>query len=154
MALGHILSQSISRNEGYRSPVTRPSAPPPAALSHNLNRLLSAAVVSPRFQRLLLADPVAALAAGYNGESFPLTQTEYAAVTSLCVNSLRDFAAQLLRLMQEAISLGPEFSPEFSPGIDAVAQPEQPAPLPYKQESAYSRFVAPTRPARYGFAGQ
>lgn len=112
MALGRILSQSLSRNEHFAAPAMRPTAPRPAAnhapssLSKNLNRLLSAAVVSPRFQRLLLTDPVAALAAGYNGENFHLTPVEYSAVTSLRVNSVRDFAAQLLRMLSYSPSTG------------------------------------------------
>jgi hypothetical protein len=84
----------------------------PASLSKNLNRLLSAAVVSPRFQRLLLSDPVAALAAGYNGENFQLTPAEYAAVTSLRVSTVRDFAAQLLRLLQYATGDSANYAPE------------------------------------------
>jgi hypothetical protein len=98
MALGQILAQSLSRNEYYSMPAKRS----PASLSGNLNRLLSAAVVSPRFRRLLLSDPAAALAAGYNGEQFHLTPEEYAAVTSLRVYTIRDFAAQLLATLQYA----------------------------------------------------
>ena len=93
MALGQILTRSLSRNERFEATTTRA----PASLSKNLNRLLSAAVVSPRFQQLLLTDPASALAKGYNGEEFHLTPPEYAAVTSLRVNSIRDFATQLLR---------------------------------------------------------
>lgn len=96
MALGQIISQSLARNEHLKAPV----AHPPASLSKNLNRLLSAAVVSHRFRHLLLSDPVAALASGYNGEEFHLTPVEYAAVTSLRVSNVRDFATQLLRIIQ------------------------------------------------------
>lgn len=103
MALGQILSQSLSRNEHFVAPVTRaPVSHPPASLSKNLNRLLSAAVVSPQFRGLLLSDPVTALAAGYNGENFQLTPAEYAAVTSLRVGTIREFATQLLHLLQHA----------------------------------------------------
>lgn len=95
MALANILSHSLSRNEHRSTPAMRSSA----HLSKNLNRLISAAVVSPRFQRLLLSDPVVALAVGYNGESFQLTPAEYAAVTSMRVGSVRDLAAHLLRIL-------------------------------------------------------
>src|SRR5687767_834440 len=108
MALGQILHQSFSNNEH----VVKPAMRSPGSLSKNLNRLLSAAVVSPRFRRLLLSDPVAALAAGYNGENFQLTPAEYAAVTSLRVNSVRDFAAQLLRLLQYATGDAAHYAPE------------------------------------------
>jgi hypothetical protein len=98
MALGHILSQSLSRNEHF----TAPAKHSPMPLSKNLNRLVCAAVVNPGFQGLLLSDPVAALAAGYNGENFQLTPAEYKAVTSLRVRTVNDFAAQLLNMLQHA----------------------------------------------------
>lgn len=103
MALGQILTQSLSRSEQFVAPATHtPATHSPASLSKNVNRLVSAAIVNPRFRRLLLTDPVAALAAGYNGEDFQLTSVEYAAVTSLQVSTIRDFAAQLLRRLQFA----------------------------------------------------
>ena len=113
MVFGQILSQSLSRDEHFVAPAMRSLASPsPASLSKNLNRLLSAAVVSPRFRCLLLSDPIAALAAGYNGESFQLTPAEYAAVTSLRVGTVPDFAAQLLRMLQcatgDAVLCAPE----------------------------------------------
>jgi hypothetical protein len=107
MALGQILSQSLSRNEFYRAPVKRA----PKSLSGNLNRLISAAVVSPRFCGLLLSDPTAALAAGYNGEKFNLTPAEYAAVTSLRVYNVREFAAQLLGILQYASADAAQYAP-------------------------------------------
>jgi hypothetical protein len=161
MALGHFLSQSISRSEEYsikRAPATQPTA----SLSGNLNRLLSAAIVNPRFQNLLLTNPVAALAAGYNGETFQLTQAEYAAVTSLCVSTLRDFATQLLRDLQESVPFGTEAQPDFRFADTAPSgrenNREQPASLPCKQEgkpelpTPYSRFSAPTRYGRQSVA--
>lgn len=138
-----------------RSSVGQPSA----TLSGNLNRLLSAAIVNPRFQRLLLTNPVAALAAGYNGETFQLTQSEYAAVTSLCVATLREFAAQLL-LISQAVSPSSAESPrdfQFSESTLSGRENarenirenfrEQPTTLPCKQESdnAFTRFSAPSR---------
>jgi hypothetical protein len=81
-------------------------------LSKNLNRLLSAAVVSPRFRSLLLSDPVAALAAGYNGETFQLTPVEYAAVTSLRVSTIREFAAQLLLILRYSAEADPLYTSE------------------------------------------
>jgi len=111
MALGQILSQTMvtSGTQVQRSP---------ASLSNNINRLLSAIVVSPRFRQLLFSDPAAALAAGYNGEKFQLTPTEYDAVTSLHVNTVREFAAQLLRTLQQ-VTTDSIFSP-------AEAEPEYP----------------------------
>jgi hypothetical protein len=103
MALGQILTHSISRSEQMVASAPRPPAThSPALLSKNVNRLVSAAIVSPRFRHLLLTDPVAALATGYNGEDFQLTPAEYAVITSLKVSTIRDFAAQLLRRLQYA----------------------------------------------------
>jgi hypothetical protein len=107
MALGRIMSQSLFRNEHFAVPVPHP----PVSLSKNLNRLLSAAVVSPRFRSLLLSNPAAALATGYNGESFQLTQTEYAAVMSLRASTISDFAAQLLRIFQHASEDAAHYAP-------------------------------------------
>ncbi len=64
---------------------------------------MSAAVVSPRFCRLLLSDPVSALAAGYNGERFQLTPEEVRLVCSIRTTSLRGFAAQLVERIQEPV---------------------------------------------------
>ena len=96
MALNNILTTSSTRN----APISPPARRAPASLSDNLNRLISAAVVSTHFRTLLFADPVKALATGYNGEKFHLTAAEFAAVTSIRVNTVRDFAAQLLKIFQ------------------------------------------------------
>jgi hypothetical protein len=64
--------------------------------SHDLNRMLSAAVVSRRFCNLLLTDAEAALHSGYNGESFELSERERTAILAIRAGTLRDFAAQLI----------------------------------------------------------
>jgi hypothetical protein len=66
------------------------------ANSKEINRLLTAAIVSRRFRQLLLADPPAALRIGYNGENFRLTLDEINLVQSIHATTLPDFAAQLL----------------------------------------------------------
>lgn len=60
-----------------------------------LCRLISAAVVSRDFCNLLLANPAAALASGYNGESFCLTSEERQKILSIHASSLAGFATQL-----------------------------------------------------------
>lgn len=86
-------------------PVRRPvRRQPPTRFSESLNRLISAAVVSPRFCRQLLSDPSAALATGYNGERFHLTSEEMRLVCSIRATSLRTFAAQLVDFVQEPVS--------------------------------------------------
>jgi hypothetical protein len=76
---------------------TQPVSNDPAgAYSKDLNRMLSAAVVSRRFRNLLLTDPQAALHSGYQGESFQLSENERNAVLAIHAGDLREFAAQLL----------------------------------------------------------
>lgn len=125
MALGPILHQSsLHQSLSRRELCVTPAPPAPAPLSSDLTRLLSAAVVSPTFRRLLLSDPAAALAAGYNGENFQLSAAEYNAVTSLRAGTIRDFAAQLLHMFQptrpEAV-LEPA-SPQAEVYVAAVAR--------------------------------
>ena len=163
MGLGQILSQSLSRNEYRVAPAMRSSVShSPASLSKNLNRLLSAAIVSPRFCCLLLSNPVAALAAGYSGESFQLTPVEYAAVTSLRVGTVRDFAAQLLHALQCASGDTALYDTETQADLHFAEIPtqspdntgEQPALLSYRQEAdnSHSRHAAPARLARCSVA--
>jgi hypothetical protein len=64
-----------------------------------LNRLLAAAVVNDRFQKMLLDHPEKALQEGYQGESFFLTQDEYDLVLSTRASTLKDFAAQLIQTL-------------------------------------------------------
>lgn len=72
-----------------------PQEPTPA-LGPELNRVLSAAVVSAAFRRLLLSDPVAALTGGYNGESFEIQADELAQIVMIQAGSLAEFAGELL----------------------------------------------------------
>jgi hypothetical protein len=65
-------------------------------LSPELNRMLSAAVVSVSFRRLLLRDPIAAVTRGYNGESFEIPADELTQIKSIRAESLAQFASQLI----------------------------------------------------------
>lgn len=60
-----------------------------------LSRLINAAVISPAFCELLLTNPEAALATGYNDERFRLTVEEQQRVMRIRANSLADFALHL-----------------------------------------------------------
>ena len=62
-----------------------------------LSRLINAAVVSKEFRELLLSEPAAALAAGYNGEIFQLTPEEHKLILSIRVSALADFAIQVIQ---------------------------------------------------------
>lgn len=70
--------------------------PTVAAISPEVNRLLTAAVVNRRFCRMLLTNPVGALTLGYRGEAFRLNPTELRRISAIRATSLRDFAFQLL----------------------------------------------------------
>lgn len=61
-----------------------------------IDRLLTAAVVNRRFCRLLLSNPLAALASGYRGEAFNLNPGEVKQISAIRATTLRDFALQLL----------------------------------------------------------
>jgi len=67
-------------------------------LSRELNRLVTAAVVSKRFCELLLEDPAEAIADGYAGEAFLLTDEEHDLVLSIQASTLQEFAIKLLDL--------------------------------------------------------
>lgn len=60
-----------------------------------LNRLLSAAIVSPRFCQALLQDPVGTISRGYYGQRFALSQEELKMVSGIRAQGLQDFAAQI-----------------------------------------------------------
>lgn len=61
----------------------------------DLNRVLSAAVVSRSFRNALLNDPAKAIAGGYLGEQFHLSSKTRQRISSMRAVSLTDFAAQL-----------------------------------------------------------
>jgi hypothetical protein len=63
--------------------------------SIEINRLLAAAAVSTRFCNLLLSNPARALAEGFAGEQFTLSDDEQDFILSLRVSSLKEFATQL-----------------------------------------------------------
>lgn len=142
MALGQILSQSLSRGERPLPRETRSTV----ALSKNLNRLISAAVVSPRFCGLLLSDPVNALATGYNGETFQLTPPEYAAVTSVHASNVRDFAAQLLAIFQNVSDIAAITQPK-----DIISEQPSSASVQWTETDSHtksSRSAKHTMPTR------
>jgi hypothetical protein len=61
---------------------------------YELSRLLTAAVVSESFRRLLLANPEKALSSGFKGEAFHLGKEEKSRLAAIRASSLADFAAQ------------------------------------------------------------
>ncbi len=96
------------------------SAPAPAGRneigqSTEINRLLTAAVVSRRFCQLLLANPVAALTAGYRGEAFRLSADEMHRVMAIRASSLQDFAQQLQKNAETDSDAAPVYETYQSP---------------------------------------
>jgi hypothetical protein len=61
----------------------------------SLNELVCAATVNVRFRETLLRDPAKAIASGYFGHSFALTQEEHDLVVGIQAKGLDDFAAQV-----------------------------------------------------------
>lgn len=69
-----------------------------------ISRLISAAIVDRSFQKVLLTKPAEAMASGYNGETFDLTDDDRAMIMTIQATSLNDFAAQLVRLRENNCS--------------------------------------------------
>jgi hypothetical protein len=64
--------------------------------TQELNRVLSAAIVSPTFCKLLLKDPQVAISKGYQGETFHLNADERNCILSIKAPDLASFANQVL----------------------------------------------------------
>jgi hypothetical protein len=61
-----------------------------------LNRLLSAAIVSTGFRNMLMTNPESAIIKGYQGEKFNLSSDEYRWLVSVQATDLASFASQML----------------------------------------------------------
>jgi hypothetical protein len=61
-----------------------------------LNRLLSAAIVSAGFRNMLITNPETAIDKGYQGEKFNLSPDEYRWLVSVQATDLASFASQML----------------------------------------------------------
>ncbi len=65
-----------------------------------LQRLFAAAVVSGQFRETLIQKPEEALARGYLGQAFTLTDRETTVIKSIRAENLADFAQQVHRALQ------------------------------------------------------
>ncbi|RME08644.1 MAG: hypothetical protein D6803_00670 [Anaerolineae bacterium] len=83
-----------------------------AAISPEVNRLLSAAVVSKRFRELLLRNPQKALEEGYLGHAFALNEDDRAMILSIRADTLADFALQIVQWCETA-TITEEASPIY-----------------------------------------
>jgi len=63
--------------------------------SAEFSRILSAAVINRSFRKMLLADPLKAIASGYSGEKFDINNNQKNKLAAIRANSLADFALQL-----------------------------------------------------------
>lgn len=72
-----------------------------SARNDELNRLLSAAVVSKSFRSMLLSSPELALANGYQGEAFNLSDADRSWLFSIKASSLSDLAANMVTHQQK-----------------------------------------------------
>ncbi len=61
--------------------------------NREISRIISAAVVNSRFRQKLLQDPLAAVAAGFNGESFNLRSEQQHQMVSANAATLAQFAS-------------------------------------------------------------
>ena len=60
-----------------------------------LHRLFAAAIVSDQFRTTLLREPERALANGYLGQAFPLTDQEKKIIKTIRAENLTDFAQKV-----------------------------------------------------------
>lgn len=62
-----------------------------------ISRLLTAAVISAEFRKMLLSNPGKAISVGYGGESFHLPGEERKRLAAIQATNLADFASQAQR---------------------------------------------------------
>jgi len=69
--------------------------PKPVAKPSGLHRLFAAAIVSDQFREVLLSEPEMALAGGYLGQPFILTDKERTIIKNVRAKNLTDFAQKV-----------------------------------------------------------
>jgi hypothetical protein len=67
----------------------------PAVERTALHRLFAAAIVNDQFRKTLLREPEKALANGYLGQTFPLTDQEKKIIKTIRAENLSDFAQKV-----------------------------------------------------------
>lgn len=72
----------------------------PVSSRTGLHRLFAAAIVSDQFRETLLSKPEEALANGYLGQTFALTDREKIIIKSIRANTLTDLAQQVNRALK------------------------------------------------------
>ncbi len=64
-------------------------------IEREYSRIMTAAVISERFRKLLLSNPQLAIKNGYAGEAFNLEKEESERISSIKASSLAEFAKQM-----------------------------------------------------------
>lgn len=82
----------------YTAPALNVSKPVNARTG--LHRLFAAAIVSDQFRETLLSKPEEALAHGYLGQTFPLTDQERTLIKSIQADTLTDLAQKVNRALK------------------------------------------------------
>jgi hypothetical protein len=85
-------SYSASSRGFGKAPVTRTA----------LHRLFAAAIVSDQFRTTLLRAPEEALAKGYLGQMFPLTDQERRIIKTIRAENLTDFAQKVNQALKNS----------------------------------------------------
>ncbi len=67
-----------------------------------LHRLFAAAIVSDQFRATLLREPEEALAKGYLGQTFPLTDQEKRIIKTIRAENLTDFAQKVNQALKNS----------------------------------------------------
>ena len=67
----------------------------PVVERSGLHRLLAAAIVNSQFRETLLSEPEMALAGGYLGQTFSLTDQEKTIISTVRAKNLTDFAQKV-----------------------------------------------------------
>lgn len=67
-----------------------------------LHRLFAAAIVSDQFRAILLREPEKALANGYLGQTFPLTDQEKKIIKNIRAENLTDFAQKVNQALKKS----------------------------------------------------
>lgn len=74
----------------------------PAVTRTALHRLFAAAIVSDQFRTTLLHEPEEALAKGYLGQTFPLTDQERKIIKTIRAENLTDFAQKVNKALKNS----------------------------------------------------
>ncbi len=92
MAILTFDSYSSSSRDFHKSEITRTG----------LHRLFAAAIVSDQFRTTLLREPEEALAKGYLGQTFPLTDQEKTIIKTIHAENLTDFAQKVNQALKNS----------------------------------------------------